>query len=162
MPTAVGSNPNQGLPIDQLIKSGTPSAPTQTGSGSTLGQDAFLKLLTVELQNQDPLKPMDDTQSITQLAQFQALASQTTLADSFKTFQGNFAVLQTASLIGHTVTVSAADAAGNSSSITGKIAGVQVVNGQPEVTMTDANGNLIVDQNGQPRLFLTSQITGLR
>lgn len=163
MPTAVGSTTNNGLPIDQLIASGQASSvPAQTGTGSALGQDAFLKLLTTELQNQDPMSPMDDTQSVTQLAQFQALASQTTLANSFQTFQGNFAVLQSATLLGHTATVSAPDAAGNASSLTGTITALQVVNGQPEFTMTDSSGHVVVDKNGQPKLFLTSQITGLK
>jgi flagellar basal-body rod modification protein FlgD len=48
--------------------------PTQfTASTSTqgaLGKDDFLKLLVSQLQNQDPLNPMDGTQFASQLAQF--------------------------------------------------------------------------------------------
>ena len=40
---------------------------------SALGKDEFLKLLMTQMQNQDPTKPMDDTQSIAQLAQFSSL-----------------------------------------------------------------------------------------
>ena len=36
----------------------------------TLGQDAFLKLLMAEMENQDPLSPMDSKDTIAQLAQF--------------------------------------------------------------------------------------------
>ncbi|HUI10298.1 MAG TPA: flagellar hook capping FlgD N-terminal domain-containing protein [Bacteroidota bacterium] len=44
-------------------------ASTSTGS-SIMGQDDFLKLLISQLQNQDPMNPMDGTQFASQLAQF--------------------------------------------------------------------------------------------
>jgi len=44
-------------------------ASTTTGK-SIMGQDDFLKLMVTQLQNQDPLNPMDATQFASQLAQF--------------------------------------------------------------------------------------------
>jgi len=41
--------------------------------GKGLGQDAFLKLLVAQISHQDPLKPMDDTSFVAQLAQFSSL-----------------------------------------------------------------------------------------
>lgn len=38
-----------------------------------LGKDVFLRLLVAQLQYQDPLQPMDNTQFVTQLATFQTL-----------------------------------------------------------------------------------------
>ena len=54
--------------------SAAPSAasPTTTSS-STDDQNMFLQLLVAQLQNQDPLNPVDGTQFVTQLAQFQQL-----------------------------------------------------------------------------------------
>ena len=159
MPTTVGGS-TSGLPIDSLIAK-TNTTPAQTGSGSTLGEDAFLKLLTTQLRYQDPLKPMDDTQTIAQLAQFSSLQAQTDLKNSFQKFQSNFGVLQAASLVGRNVTVSTPDAAGNASSAQGIIAGLQIINGQPEFTIKDAAGHIFADKNGNPALFTTSQIIGI-
>jgi flagellar basal-body rod modification protein FlgD len=150
-------------PINSLINSGTQSTPAQTGTGSQLGANAFLTLLTTELQNQDPLNPMDDTQSVTQLAQFQALQSQVSLANSFQTFQQGFAVSQAAGLIGLTVAVNTgtSGAGGNSSTVTGTVAGIQVVNGVPEFGLVGSNGQVVTNSNGSPALFTVNQITAI-
>lgn len=42
-------------------------------TGDNLGKDEFLKILIVQMQNQDPLNPMDDKEFIAQMAQFTAL-----------------------------------------------------------------------------------------
>lgn len=44
--------------------------PASSSTQGTLGKDDFLKLLVSQLQNQDPLNPMDGTQFASQLAQF--------------------------------------------------------------------------------------------
>ncbi|HKQ68704.1 MAG TPA: flagellar hook assembly protein FlgD [Polyangiaceae bacterium] len=44
-----------------------------TGANKGLGKDAFLKLLVAQIAHQDPLKPMDDTAFVAQLAQFSSL-----------------------------------------------------------------------------------------
>jgi flagellar basal-body rod modification protein FlgD len=47
-------------------------APATTGTTS-LGQDAFLRLLTTQMQYQDPLEPMSNEEFVAQLAQFSSL-----------------------------------------------------------------------------------------
>lgn len=42
-------------------------------AGGAVGQDAFLKLLVTQLQNQDPTQPQADGEFLAQLAQFSSL-----------------------------------------------------------------------------------------
>ncbi|MGE3976662.1 MAG: flagellar hook assembly protein FlgD [Nitrospira sp.] len=60
------------IDVSQLNSTGTPSTPEKTGPRQ-LGQDDFLKLLITQLKNQDPLKPTDNTEFVSQLAQFSQL-----------------------------------------------------------------------------------------
>ncbi|MGI4879833.1 MAG: flagellar hook assembly protein FlgD [Janthinobacterium lividum] len=45
-----------------------PSTPTPTGR-TTLDQSDFLALMTAQLKNQDPTKPVDNSEYVSQLAQ---------------------------------------------------------------------------------------------
>jgi flagellar basal-body rod modification protein FlgD len=134
---------------------------SSTGLNANLNSSDFLQLLTTEMQNQDPMNPVDDTQSVAQLAQFSALSATEEMNTSFQNFQSNFGVMQSATLIGKTVTVDTPDASGNDSTVTGKVANIEVQNGQPYFTMTDTSGKAIADANGQPLMFSTSEIVGI-
>jgi flagellar basal-body rod modification protein FlgD len=140
-----------------------PPATTSSSSNAAadqLGPNAFLTLLTTELQNQDPTQPMDDTQSVSQLAQFSALQAQTTLSSQFASFQSNFGVMQSASLIGRQVTVNTTSN-NSASTLTGTVTSISVQNGAPYFTMNDSTGKPVVDGNSQPLLFSTTQIVGI-
>ncbi len=58
---------------------GTTSS-TAKSQNNMLGQDAFLKLLVAQLQNQDPTSPADNTQFIAQLATFSSLEQLTQIS----------------------------------------------------------------------------------
>jgi flagellar basal-body rod modification protein FlgD len=160
------SGVSSSLPISKLINNGTTSTGSSSSSSdasitSQLGPSAFLQLLTTQMSNQDPLNPMDDTQSVSQLAQFSALQASDNLQTSFANFQSNFAVLQSANLVGKNVTVNSTDGSGNTSSLTGTVGYVAVVNGAPEISLLDSNGN-VISNNGTPLLFPTSAITNIQ
>lgn len=67
--------------VAALTSTPTKTTPEKTGPRQ-LGQDDFLTLLVTQLKNQDPLKPTDNTEFVSQLAQFSQLeqtAKQATL-----------------------------------------------------------------------------------
>ena len=57
---------------------------TAKPDGDGLGRDAFLKLFTAQLQNQDPLDPMDNESFVSQLAQFSSLESMQSVDNSMR------------------------------------------------------------------------------
>jgi flagellar basal-body rod modification protein FlgD len=71
----------------------------------SLGQNDFFKLLSVQLAAQDPLKPMEDTAFISQMANFSSLEMMNQLTTSFSRFttQQDFSAAQ--NLIGRNVTL---------------------------------------------------------
>ena len=75
-----------------------------TNESSQLGKDEFLNLLCAQLANQDPLDPMDNTEFISQMAQFSALEQQTNLNDNFQQFLSGNSISQYSSLVGKEVT----------------------------------------------------------
>ena len=154
------SGSTAGLPIDGLITK-PQTAPVASSLSQQLGEDAFLKLLTTQLQNQDPLKPMDDTQSVAQLAQFSALQSSNELKSSFASFQSNFAVMQSAGLIGKAVSAQSSDGSGNVTTVSGTVKTISIVDGTPEFTMADASGKLLVNAAGVPLQLPTSAILSI-
>ena len=86
------------------------STPTQTTSAKNAAetQDRFLKLLVAQMNNQDPLNPMDNAQVTSQMAQIQQVTSLSTLDTSIKSLGGQLGqmqALQSISLVGREVSV---------------------------------------------------------
>jgi flagellar basal-body rod modification protein FlgD len=122
------------------------AATTATDQTQLAGNfDTFLKLLTTQLQNQDPLSPMDSNQFTQQLVEFSQVEQQintntnlTTLINQGTSQSGAFAV----NYLGKTVTVTN----GNASLTNGAAdwnynLGTQAA--QTTLTVTDANGNAV-------------------
>ena len=53
---------------------GSSPAPTAGRGMDSLGQGDFLRLLTVQMQQQDPFDPVDNKEMLAQMAQFSSLA----------------------------------------------------------------------------------------
>lgn len=77
-----------------------------TTAATTEASDRFLKLLVTQLQNQDPLNPMDNAQVTSQMAQISTVTSLQTLNQSVGGLSSQFIQLQAtqaAGLVGHDV-----------------------------------------------------------
>lgn len=68
-------NPTDLLNASQIGKAQTGAAPK-----NEMGKDDFLKLLVGQLQNQDPMNPMEDKDFMGQMAQFSSLEQMTNMA----------------------------------------------------------------------------------
>lgn len=131
--------------------------PEQKKSNDSLGQEEFMKLMVAQLNNQDPTKPMDNADFLSQLAQFGTVNGITELQTSFNTLtnslQSNQA-LQASTLVGRSVLVPA-----NAVNLTTG----GTVDGAIEVPQSSGEVNLIVkDSSGQivKELSLGAQAEG--
>ena len=96
--------------MDSTVTTSLASLPQPTTStpapSNTLGKDDFLKLLTTQLQSQDPLSPMDSQAFVAQLAQFSSveqLQGVSDRLDSLLLAQATSNQLSTGSLVGKQV-----------------------------------------------------------
>jgi len=71
-------------------------------STETMGKDQFLELLIAQMQNQDPLDPVDNKEMLAQLAQFSALEQMQNLNTKFEAFQDNTTSAIASLMIGKT------------------------------------------------------------
>ncbi len=104
--TAASTVPVPATASSTSTSTGTSStSTTDTGVGS---QDYFLKLLVAQMNNQDPLNPMDSAQMTSQLAQLntvQGIQKLSTQLDSLLGDVNTSQSLQASSLVGHNVLV---------------------------------------------------------
>jgi flagellar basal-body rod modification protein FlgD len=82
-----------------------------TSVGNNLSQKDFLQLLTTQLKNQDPLKPMDNTEFIAQLAQFTSLQQTTDISQTLTSLSSSLKDMGAVGYLGKQVTIN--DTEGN-------------------------------------------------
>src|SRR5678815_554353 len=84
------------------------SSLTASSTDATATSDRFLKLLVAQMQNQDPLSPMDNAQVTSQMAQINTVSGIEKLNLTVQGLSSQFAQLQAVqgvSLVGHDVVV---------------------------------------------------------
>ncbi len=92
---------NIDLPTTGLGTSGASATPSTTAlPNDGMGKDEFLKLLTAQLQNQDPMNPLQNHEFVAQLAQFSSLEQQVLTNDSLGQIQMSQMGLANAQLAG--------------------------------------------------------------
>lgn len=83
------STGNSYLDSLSLANSTAAAASAASKSNQTIDQSGFLKLLTTQLQTQDPTEPTDNTQMVQQMATFSQVAGITEMNESLKSMLGD-------------------------------------------------------------------------
>ena len=81
---------------------------TPRGGKDSLGQSDFLKLMTTQLQNQDPFAPMENAEFIAQMAQFSTVTGITEMGITLSGIAdqlGEFRIATAANLLGSSVMI---------------------------------------------------------
>jgi len=103
--------------------SGSSSAPTkQVHDLKDLDLNQFLKLMISELQNQDPLNPLDNTQFVQQIGELRSIAASDQLSSTLQAVQTQQSLTTASSLIGKQVTALTSD----NQNISGTVSSVSV------------------------------------
>jgi flagellar basal-body rod modification protein FlgD len=116
------------------------STATIAGSGSpsqssNIGIQDFLKILTAQLNNQDPLKPVDNQEFVAQIAQFATLEQSRQLNEKIDNMLLVQSSTQSIGLLGKTVDVNV-----NGVTMTGRVSALGLDSGQPLLTVTTTAG----------------------
>ncbi len=96
------------MEIQKLQELGLAKPQPQAKPRNQLGQDQFLKLMTTQMTHQNPLKPMENAEFLTQMAQFGTVSGIQELQKSFADFAAAISsdqTLQASNLVGRKVLV---------------------------------------------------------
>jgi flagellar basal-body rod modification protein FlgD len=119
------------------------SASTNQQSAFGLDFQSLLKIILTQLTYQDPLKPLDNFQFVSQLAQFSQLQQTQTLNDQITNLLAAQSAAEATSLLGRTVDLSAQT--DGAVAISGVVKAISFSNGQPQLTLATADGQTIAN-----------------
>lgn len=113
---------------------------------TSLGQEDFLELMTTQLQNQDPFKPMENGDFLAQIAQFSTVSGIQGLQSSFESLSQSMVsnqALQASGLVGRTVLAPTGLAALEEGGSVRGVVAVPSSSSAVKVTVTDVSGQTI-------------------
>jgi len=108
------------------------SASDPKSTKSVLGDvdmDMFLKLLIAELENQDPLKPLDNSEILEQVSQIREVESNTRLTETLQAVLLGQSMATAAGMIGQWIE----GLADSGDRVTGPVQRVSVIDGEPKL-----------------------------
>ena len=129
------------MSVSAISSATSTAASTAATSGATsskktaLGSDDFMKLLAVQFQQQDPMKPMEDTAFISQMAQFTSLQQSSSLVSEVAQLRSDQQNLAATGMLGRTVTAS--DKAGNP--VIGQVSAIENTSSGPTLVINGVN-----------------------
>lgn len=130
--------------IDNYISGITDSRDVKSYGDKSLDQNDFLKLLSAQLQHQDPMKPMENGEFIAEMAQFSALENSKDLNAAFKDLNSSIissGSLQASLLVGKSVSYESSDLKLTSDSA--NISAKSNVAGKFRIQISDSTGNIV-------------------
>jgi flagellar basal-body rod modification protein FlgD len=119
---------------------------SSTGSATAafgLDFQSLLKIILTQLTYQDPLKPVDNFEFVSQLGQFAQLQQSQTLNDQVTNLLAAQAATQATSLLGRTVDLTTN--ASTTGVTSGQVTAVSFSSGQPLITIQTTDGQTIGD-----------------
>lgn len=134
--------------INEILGSGfSKTDDLSRSSTQELGQEDFLKLLVAQLKNQDPTNPADNSEFLSQIAQFSMVSGIDDLGTSFNSIAGNLyatQAMQAANLVGREVLTESSSTLLNAGdfSIDGVI-GFENDSNAVQMKIRDASGALV-------------------
>lgn len=114
------------------------STQSQATSAFNLSFESLLKIIMTQLTYQDPLKPMDNFEFVSQLAQFSQIQIGQNGNDQLQQLGSTQTTIQATSLLGKTVDVQTGQ-----NVLTGKVSSVSFADGVPKLTITTATNQTI-------------------
>ena len=103
-------DPTSQTQLDSILKKlgVNQKADEKAANKDTLGQSDFLKLMTTQLQNQDPFAPMENAEFIAQMAQFSTVTGITEMGSTLSGIAeqlGEFRIATASNLLGSSVMI---------------------------------------------------------
>jgi flagellar basal-body rod modification protein FlgD len=120
---------------------GAGNSPSPMSNGTDT-QNQFIALMVAQIRNQDPTKPVDSAEFLSQFAamsQVQSLENMSALAAQNLVLQDNLQTLTAAALVGQTVKVALDSLELDGEKVKGEV-DLKHSSGQTVLTLTDANG----------------------
>lgn len=114
-----------------------------------LGQNDFLNLLAKQFQMQDPMKPMEDTAFIAQMAQFSSLEQSKAMAGDMAALRADQHRTAANSYLGHHVTVDA----GKGTTASGDVTAIDASGPDPLLVIGGKTFSLSSVLRVEPRVF---------
>ena len=114
--------------------------------GGALGQEDFLKLMTTQLQNQDPFAPMENADFIAQMAQFSTVTGITDMGQSLKGISNQlseFRIATATNMLGNSVLVPGTRAYPDGDGAVHGVIDLPAASGTTNVVFTSQNGDIL-------------------
>lgn len=130
-------------PIDGLIgasQNGSSGSSTNAAATDAFGLsfESLLKIVLTQLTYQDPLKPMDNFEFVSQLAQFSQIQQTQEMSESLRTLVAAQSTSQAAGLLGKMVDIPA-----GATTLSGEVTAIAFVDGAPRLTIRTTGNQTI-------------------